>query len=101
MVADADMDAGVEKAEFFEHGQQQAAQRDLACGDAHGAGLQRAALGNFRFAGFDMLERDAHVGVQALALRRQFHAAVCAQKQWTPEFAFQVFDGARHVRLVI
>ena len=101
MVADADMDAGVEKAEFFEHGQQQAAQRDLACGDVHGAGLQRAALGDLRFAGFDMLERDAHVGVQALALRRQFHAAVCAQKQWTPEFAFQVFDGARHIRLVI
>ena len=101
MVADPDVDARIEQAVLLQNRQQQTAQGHLTGRDIDGAGLQIPSLGQLRLARLDMLEGDADVGIQPLALRRQLHAPVRPGEQRAAQLAFQIADGARQVRLVV
>ena len=101
MVADADVNARIQKTVLFQHRQKQAAQRHLAGGDIHRAVLQIAVFGQLRLARINVLHGNADVLIQSFALRRQLHPLFGSQKQRAAQLGFQLFDGARHVRLVV
>ncbi len=96
-----DMDARIKQAVLLQNRQQQTAQCHLAGRDIDGAGLQVPGLGKLRLARLDMLEGDAHMGIQPLALRRQLHAPVRPGEQRTAQLTIQIADGARQIRLVV
>lgn len=70
MIADAQAHARILGAECLEHRQEHAAQRALACSKKHRTGLQRTALREFRFPGFQLFYCNFDMPVEPFALRR-------------------------------